>query len=168
MAKWISHMYSFFMGWYAHLITDVLFQAMVRDEKRVKNTFERIKKNIEMRGKIKGFPENFDTLKKVFGKDMIFHDITIHEINYLKRNPKSAYNTVLRNIENFPDYMDILPKGAIVRKIKIMAYEPEDETQEEFIFFELKEYQDFIEETSNCICEKMGFKQISNKYFLAL
>lgn len=154
--------YSFFMGYYVHLITDVLFQKMVREEKRVRNIFERIKKNSELCKQIEGYPEDFDTLKRVFGKEKTFHDISIHEINYLKKNPESAYNTVLRKIDDFPDYMDILPKGAIIRKIKIMAYEPAEESQDEFVFFEPNEYQNFIDRTSDHIYEMLQNKMRVN------
>ncbi len=145
--------YAFFMGYYTHLITDVLFQSMVRDEKRVERCFERIKQSVEFYRKIKGYPQNFDTLKQVIGKGRCFYDIHVLEINYLKENPASAYNTVLRRIDTFPDYMDILPEGAIVRKIKVMASEPGEDTLEEFIFFDEKEYQNFILESSDFIYE---------------
>lgn len=145
--------YAFFMGYYAHLITDVQFQAMVRNEERVKKCFDRIKQRPEVRQKIKGYPENFDTLKQVFGKERTFYDVTVHEVNYLKKNLESAYNTILRKVNDFPDYMDILPKGAITRKIKIMAYEPEDQSLDDFVFFDEKEYLDFIVKTSDFIYE---------------
>lgn len=145
--------YAFFLGYYAHLITDVRFQAMVRNEERVKKCFDRIKQRPEIREKIKGYPENFDTLKQVFGKERTLYDVTIHEVNYLKKNAESAYNTILRKVNDFPDYMDILPKGAITRKIKIMAYEPEDQSLDDFVFFDEKEYLDFIVETSDFIYE---------------
>lgn len=145
--------YAFLWGYYSHLITDVRFQAMVRNEDRVKKCFERIKQRPKLHKKIRGYPENFDTLKQVFGKEKIFYDVTVHEVNYLKKNPESAYNSVLRKINNFPDYMDILPKGAITRKIKIMAYEPRDEHLDIFVFFDEKEYENFITETSDFIYE---------------
>lgn len=150
--------YAFFMGYYAHLITDVRFQAMVRNEERVKRCFERIKQRPELKEKINGYPENFDTLKQVFGKDRIFYDVTVHEVNYLKENPESAYNTILRKVNDFPDYMDIFPKGAFTRKIKIMAYEPGDESLDDFVFFDAKEYEDFIVETSDFVYEKIREK----------
>lgn len=34
--------YDFFLGYYAHLITDAVFQAMIRDENRVKAAWMRI------------------------------------------------------------------------------------------------------------------------------
>lgn len=150
--------YAFFMGYYAHLITDVRFQAMVRNEERVKRCFERIKQRPELKEKINGYPEDFDMLKQVFGKDRIFYDVTVHEVNYLKENPESAYNTILRKVNDFPDYMDIFPKGAFTRKIKIMAYEPGDESLDDFVFFDAKEYEDFIVETSDFVYEMIREK----------
>ena len=91
-----------------------------------------------------------------------FYKEYIHEINYLKKNPESAHNTVLRKIDDFPDYMDILPKGAIIRKIKIMAYEPAEESQDEFVFFEPNEYQNFIDRTSDHIYEMLQNKMRVN------
>lgn len=157
--------YAFFMGYYAHLITDVLFQAMVRNKERVEKCFVRIKQRPELKEKIKGYPENFDTLKQVFGKARIFYDITVHEVNYLRKNPESSYNTVLRKINDFADYMDILPKGAIIRKIKIMAYEPGDEHLDHFVFFDEKEYEAFIKETSDFIYEMIQEKRKSTMIY---
>lgn len=99
--------YSFFIGYYAHLITDVLFQAMVRDDQRVERCFERIKNNSGLREKIKGYPENFDTLK-------------------------------------------------------IMAYEPGEESLDEFVFFDDKEYETFIKDASSKIY-KMIYTKIREK-----
>lgn len=39
-----NEQYSFFMGYYSHLITDVEFQRFVRDEERVKNTLTELKR----------------------------------------------------------------------------------------------------------------------------
>lgn len=112
-----------------------------------------------MRDKIIGYPEDFDTLKKVFGKNNVFYDITVQESSYLKSNPDSGYNTVLRNIEEFPDYLEFFSHGAIIRKIKIMAYEPEKEIPEyELVFFPKKEFEEFIQETSNMIYRLMKDK----------
>ncbi|MGN1343147.1 MAG: hypothetical protein ACI4U3_01110 [Traorella sp.] len=41
---------------------------MIRDENRIQNCFKRIKENDEIKQKIVGLSENFDSLKKVFGK----------------------------------------------------------------------------------------------------
>ena len=35
--------YAFLLGYYSHLITDAAFQAMIRDEERIRSTWMRIK-----------------------------------------------------------------------------------------------------------------------------
>lgn len=151
-----SEQYSFLLGYYSHLITDVEFQRFVRDKQRVENTFERIKANDVLREKITGYPEDFDTLKKVFAKKRVFYDIAVQELRYLKSNPTSGYNTVLRNIEDFPDYLEYFPHGAIIRKIRIMASKPNNEIPEhELIFFSKQEFEEFILETSNIVYRLM-------------
>jgi len=55
---------AFLWGYYSHLVTDVEMQRFVRDEKRVKNSFTRVKQSDEMNRQIKGYPEDYDTLKK--------------------------------------------------------------------------------------------------------
>lgn len=154
-----NEQYSFLMGYYSHLITDVEYQRFIRDEQRVKNAFKRIKANAVLREKIIGYSEDFDTLKKVFGKNYIFHDITVQEWSYIKSNPDSGYNTVLLNIEEFPDYLDFFPHGAIIRKIRIMANEPDKEIPEdELLFFSKQEFERFIHETNNIVYRLMKDK----------
>lgn len=151
-----NEQYSFLLGYYSHLITDVEFQKFVREEERVKNVFDRLKANDVLREKISGYSEDFDTLKNVFGKNNVFYDITIQESGYLKLNPTSGYNTVLRNIEEFPDYLEYFPQGAIIRKIRIMVNKPDQEIPEyEFLFFSKQEFEKFIHETSNIVYRLM-------------
>jgi hypothetical protein len=143
---------SFLLGYYSHLVADVEFQKFVRDDKRVENIFSRVKSKENLYKEIRDCSENFDTLKRVFGKHNIFYDIYVQEINYLKDNPNSKYNTVLKRINDFPDYLDYLPKGAITRKINIVK-DCLDVMQErdEFIFFTEHEFKKFVEETSTLI-----------------
>ncbi|GKX66376.1 zinc dependent phospholipase C family protein [Inconstantimicrobium mannanitabidum] len=150
---------SFLLGYYSHLITDVEFQKFVRDDERVKNIFNRVKSKENLYREIRGYSEDSDTLKKVFGKQNIFNDIYVQEFNYLKANPNSKYNTILNRITDFPDYLDYLPKGAIARKI-IIAKDNLDVKQQrdEYIFFSEHEFKEFVEKTSSLI-----YKLISDK-----
>ena len=146
--------YSFLLGYYSHLITDVQFQKFIRYKQRVKDSFKRINANNDMSKKIEGYPQDFDTLKKVFGSRNIFKDIEILENYYIRLNPESTYNSTLRKTKDFKDYLDFLPKGAIPRKIKIMAYEPryiENIEDIEFYFFSREEFDTFVKETSDII-----------------
>lgn len=154
---------SFLLGYYSHLVTDVEFQRFVRDEKRVKNIFGRVKSKENLYKEIRGYSEDFDTLKRVFGKHNIFYDIYVHEFNYLKDNPNSNYNTVLKRINDFPDYLDYLPKGAIIRKINIIKeYLDVKQQIDEFIFFSEHEFNEFVEETSSLIYELINDKLCAN------
>ena len=154
---------SFLLGYYSHLVTDVEFQKFVRDDRRVKNIFSRVKSKENLYEEIRGYSEDFDTLKRVFGKHNIFYDIYVQEFNYLKDNPNSKYNTVLKRINDFPDYLDYLPKGAIVRKINIIKeYLDVMEQRDEFIFFSEHEFNEFVEETSSLIYELINDKLCAN------
>ncbi|MBO5195810.1 MAG: hypothetical protein J6C03_01795, partial [Clostridia bacterium] len=82
-------------------------------------------------------------------------DLIHFEQKYILEKPKSLYNTILRKIENFPDYIDILPKDAIARKIPIMAYEVTSVCPAEFIVFTEEEYEKFVDQTVNLIYEKI-------------
>ncbi len=109
---------SFLFGYYAHLIVDVEFQRFVRDKDHVLAIYDRLNGYPDLFSKVEGLPHNFDTIKNVFGRQNIFGDITSQEVKYLRDNPGSMYNTVLKNVKSYPDYIDYLPEGAIVRKLK--------------------------------------------------
>ncbi len=150
---------SFLLGYYSHLVTDVEFQKFIRDDKRVKNIFSRVKSNENLYKEIRDCSEDFDTLKRVFGKHNIFYDIYVQEFNYLKDNPNSKYNTVLKRINDFPDYLDYLSKGAITRKLSIVKdYLDVKQQRDEFIFFSEHEFKEFLEETSSLIYELINDK----------
>lgn len=146
---------SFFLGYYAHLITDVEFTKFIREEERVRKMYARIKERADLWELLKGKPESFDTVKSTFDKAFRTRDLIHFEQKYILENPQSTYNTILRKNVNFPDYIDILPKGAISRKIPIMAYEVTSVSPAEFIVFTEKEYEKFVCDTSKLIYEKI-------------
>lgn len=151
---------AFLWGYYSHLVTDVEYQRLIRDEERVKNVYRRLKQNEEMYAKIKGFPEDFDTLKKVFGRQNFFRDISTQEAAYLERMPNSRYNTIIKRTHDFPDYIDYLPSGAIVRKIGIMAKEDSPVPGlDRYVFFSQDEFDGFVEDTSDLIYKLMKEKR---------
>ena len=78
------------------------------------------------------------------------------EYEYLQKKPQSGYLTVLRMLESFPDYLENFPKGAIVRKMGVMAVLPQLAEKPEFVFFTREEYRGFIEKTVNVISEKLS------------
>ena len=149
--------YAFLMGYYAHLITDAAFQKMIRDEDRVKAVWKRIKENEDLRQRSKGMEETWDNAKKLIPKRVWVGHIYSLEAEYLKAHPDSGYLTEILPLKAFPDYIDYLPKGAIVRKIGVMGYLPEiNEELGEWIALSREEYEAYIQETIQLILRQFA------------
>ena len=149
--------YAFLMGYYAHLITDAAFQKMIRDEARVKAVWKRIKENENLREQSAGIEESWDNAKKLIPKRVWVGHIYSLEAEYLEAHPDSGYLTEILPLKAFPDYIDYLPKGAIVRKIGVMGYLPEiNESLSEWIAISREEYEAYIQETIQTIVDRFS------------
>lgn len=136
---------SFLKGYYSHLVTDAEFQRYIRDTARVASSWDRIKMHSELVEKANGMPENFDTVKKLINTRERMKDIYTIEAEYIEEHPNSGYLTEIVSLKEFPDYIDYLPKGAIVRKIGVMGYLPKKELGAyPFIAMTREEYTIFI------------------------
>ena len=150
-----SEEYAFLMGYYAHLITDAAFQKMIRDENRVKAAWKRIKENKALREQSTGMEETWDNAKKLIPKRVWVGHIYSLEAEYLKAHPDSGYLTEILPLKEFPDYIDYLPKGAIVRKIGVMGYLPKiNENLGEWIAISREEYEAYMQETVQMILKR--------------
>lgn len=146
--------YSFLMGYYAHLITDAEFQRFIRDDNRVASVWKRIKGHSVLSEKALGMPENWDSVKILIDQKDRMKDIYSIEAAYLERHPESGYLTEILKLDAFPDYIDYLPKGAIVRKIGVMGYLPGREvSQYPYIGMSEEEYGYFVEKTIRLVME---------------
>lgn len=151
---------SFFYGYYSHLVTDAEFQRCMRDEERVAASWKRIKNNEELAKRAHGMPETFDYVKKLINKDERMAEIYAIEAEYLQTTPNSGYMTEILPLKEFPDYIDYLPHGAIVRKIGVMGYLPKKPEKEiEFICFSKEEYYKIINNSVNTVIKKIGDKK---------
>ena len=149
--------YAFLMGYYAHLITDAAFQKMIRDEDRVKAVWKRIKENENLREQSAGIEESWDNAKKLIPKRVWVGHIYSLEAEYLNAHPDSGYLTEILPLKAFPDYIDYLPKGAIVRKIGVMGYLPKlNEDLGEWIAISREEYEAYIQETIQLILKQFS------------
>lgn len=145
---------AFLLGYYAHLITDAEFQRYIRDVDRVKAAWDRIKLHPELSKQAVGMEETWDSVKKLIGSCERMKDIYSIEAEYLENNPESGYLTDIVCLKEFPDYVDYLPAGAIVRKIKVMGYMPEKErSQYPYIGMSRDEYNCFIKRTTELVVE---------------
>lgn len=143
---------SFLLGYYAHLITDAEFQRYIRDDARVAAAWDRIKNHAELREKAKGMPENWDSAKLLIQAEDRMKDIYSIEKEYLETHPESGYLTEIIGLKSFPDWIDYLPEGAIVRKIGRMGYMPQKETSKyPFVAMTREEYAAFLNQSTELV-----------------
>ena len=136
---------SFLLGYYVHLIADAQFQRMIRDEERIKNMWKRIREDAVLSARAEGMEETWDAAKKLFPKADRFREREIIEAEYLEAHPDSGYITEILALEAFPDYLDYMPKGCIVRKIGVMGDVPQKrENDPEPMCISRKEYMDYV------------------------
>jgi hypothetical protein len=153
--------YSFLLGYYAHLITDAAFQWYIRDDKRVKDTWRRINADENLRARAKGYSEDWDSVKKFILKKERMHEIYSMEAEYLRDNPTSGYFTEILPLKEFPNYIDYLPYGCIVRKIGVMGYLPKlDENLTNPILMSREEFISFVGDTALLVVSKLREKNL--------
>jgi len=148
---------SYFLGYYAHLISDARFQAFIREESRVSACFFRLSQYPEIRIKLEGKPINWDTIKEIFPKQVRYRDIVDHENEYIINNPNSCYNTILLTTDDYYDFTGILPTDGIKRKLPIMA--PRNKSyqfsNQPHLFVTAEEYEHYLDSTSAFIYGKI-------------
>lgn len=153
--------YAFLLGYYAHLITDAAFQAMIRDEDRVRAVWMRIKADEELSVTGAGMDETWDSVKRLMPKKDRMREIYAMEAEYLNGHPSSGYLTEILPLKSFPDYIDYLPKGCIVRKIGVMDYLPEvDKSMNKFISMSRDEYAEFVKNTIQLVVNQFADKNL--------
>ncbi len=152
--------YSFLLGYYAHLLADAAFQAMIRDEDRIRAVWKRIKSNEQLRQVGSDMDETWDSAKKLISKSNRMKEIYTMEAEYLKDHPNSGYLTEILPLKDFPDYIDYLPHGCVVRKIGVMGYLPELDDSVEYISMSRQEYADFVNQTVQLVADKFLEKKL--------
>ena len=151
--------YAFLIGYYAHLLTDAAFQAMIRDENRVAAVWSRIEADDALCRQGEGMPRTWDSVKLLIPKNERMHEICVMEAEYLKENPASGYLTEILPLKEFPDYIDYLPHGSIVRKIGVMGYIPQEDTSlVKPISLSREEFEIFVKDTGELVIRK--FKEM--------
>lgn len=156
--------YSFLLGYYSHLITDAAFQKFIRDERRVQAVWRRLHADPLLHERAAGYPETWDSIKQLLSKNVRMHEIDVMEAEYLRDHPDSGYLTEILPLNAFPDYIDYLPRGCIVRKIGVMGSMPEaDETLQNPISISRAEFAAFAAQTAALVKARFREKQIAAK-----
>ena len=151
--------YGFMMGYYTHLIADAEFQRFYQSPEMTAARFVRIKSVPEYAARVAGMPEIHDTVRRMFSRNEKMGDMAAVERDYVRKNPETVYNTVLKNVKEFPDYIDYLPAGAIARKIPIMlAAEAAAEEKTTFVFITPAEHDAYVKRTAGLIYRKLKEK----------
>ena len=112
---------SFFLGYYAHLLADADFSRFLLDEQRVQAMCRRLRAVPELSARMTGLPDTYHAVRSIFSRSERMADIHALESEFLHSHPDTSYLTVLQHVKHFPDYLDFLPPGAIVRKIGVMG-----------------------------------------------
>lgn len=94
--------YVFLLGYHSHLITDAAFQAMIRDEDRVRTVWMRIKANEELSVAGAGMDETWDSVRRLISKKDRMREIYVMEAEYLNDHPNSGYLTEIMSLKIFP------------------------------------------------------------------
>lgn len=112
--------------------------------------------------------ETWDSVKKLISKRDRMREIYVMEGEYLRDHPNSGYLTEILPLKEFPDYIDYLPQGSVVRKIGVMGYLPElDESVTKFVAMSREEYAGYVDSTIQLVVEQLAEKHlIKNPYEL--
>ena len=153
--------YAFLLGYYSHLITDAAYQAMIRNEDRVKTAWGRIKADEKLSVSSAGMEETWDSIKQLVSKQERMREIYSFEAKYIRQHPNTGYLTQILPLKEFPDYIDYLPKGAIVRKIGVMGYLPKaDVVPIKYIALTEEEYAAYVSNTIDLVIGQFKKKDL--------
>lgn len=146
--------YAFLLGYYAHLIEDARYTVFLTDKARVKNAWERISADARYSERAKGLEATWRNIKNVMDVEDRNRETGAIEREYLDAHPQSGFLTEILPLEDFPDYIDYLPKGAIRRKIGVMGVVPAS-SDEVLVGVTREELFGFVKETSLFVIDKI-------------
>ena len=153
--------YAFLLGYYAHLLTDAAFQAMTRNEDRVRAAWRRIRAHGRLGPASVGMEETWDAIKKLIPQGERMRRIHALEGEYLRDHPDSGYLTEILPLREFPDYIDYLPPGAVVRKIGVMGYLPgADGAVADFTAISREEYAAYVADTVELVAAQLLEREV--------
>lgn len=136
--------YSFLTGYYIHLLTDVEWSKMMKKKMETDEGYQRFQKEPSFIWKIKEDWYDLDHL-------------------YFRKNPESIFHRVFRYINNFPDYLEYYPTGAVERQVKYIGnfYASYDGNPErEYVYLTESEMDIFVQETVCHVMKELKKKQL--------
>lgn len=153
--------FAFLLGYYCHLLTDAAFQTMIRDETRAKAIWARIRASEIWGAASVGMEETWYSVRSLIPKNERMREIYALEAEYLREHPDSGYLTEILPLKSFPDYIDYLPNGSIVRKIGVMGYLPKQEVSTaNLITLSREELTAFVQKTTELVAKQLVGKSL--------
>ena len=152
-----SEEYAFLLGYYAHLVSDVEFQRMLIDPARIDTAWRRALAIPALAEKARGLTPCWPAVKRLIPKEERMKDVYAIEAEYLAAHSDSGYLTDILPLRSFPDYIDYLPEGAIVRKIGVMGYLPKaEESAFPFVAVSREEYAAYIDAAAARVSDRIS------------
>ncbi len=135
-----KNQYSFLLGYYSHLITDIEWGKMFRKKRESDSVYDRLETDKNFIWTIKEDWYDLDHL-------------------YFKKNPNSIFYRLFKNIELFPNYLEYYPAGAVEKQIKYirdfyMSYD--DNPVRDYIYLTEDEMNHFVASTSEMIVSRFN------------
>lgn len=129
--------YSFYLGYYVHLLTDSLWSEFHNEIKHKKGYEEKLKND----------PKFIWTIKlDWYGLDFL----------YLEKNSDNIFSKCFCKVENIEDYLEYFPTGAFntsIETIKGYYLGENKETKENFMYLKEAEMDEFVDFASKRIEE---------------
>lgn len=136
-------LYSFLIGYYVHLLTDIAFSLDMRERKESPE-YARLKEDKNFIWEIK--------------KD--WYDL---DLKYFHDNRRNIFNNIVQYINEFPNYLEYFPENTIMDKLKyiINFYKNTDRNfNREYKYLTEVEMNKFVDNTSNEIIELLKNRRL--------
>ena len=137
-----NKLFSFLLGYYVHLLTDIEWSKMVDDKKKTDDEYKKLETDKKFIWTIKKDWYDLDHL-------------------YFRKNPNSIFHRIFKNIGSFPDYLNYYPAGAIERQLKYISgfyTKYNGNPEREYKYLTEKEMDEFVSEKSKYIIELLKEK----------
>ncbi len=128
-------MKSFYIGYFVHLLTDNLWRNKIKLKKRSDENYAELNTNEKFIWTIKKDWYDLDHL-------------------YFRDNPESIFHRIFKNVEEFPNYLDYYPKGAVIRQVKFITnyyLNPSDNLDRKYLYLNKEEMNIFVNESLNTL-----------------
>lgn len=132
--------WSFYLGYYVHLLTDKKFSRLVQDKIDNDPLYLPLQEDNDFIWTIK--------------KD--WYDL---DRRYFLENDDSLFFSVFTNIEEFPDYLEYYPQGAVITQIRFIIefYRQKSvNLDREYLYLSESEMDRFLEEVIGYIAAKLA------------